>query len=181
MLTKSAAACIVSGVLVSVILPEGALAASRGTVVVASSAPTSLTPGAAHLPSRPVRQSPAPLKNTVPDSHEAVLPPQGLSLGKKRKGTAKRLGIFTVRAYTHYTHPPNKTASGTAPRAGRTVAVDPRVIPLGSRIYVEGIGELVAEDTGTNIKGRSLDLFLPSIRDCRQFGRRQHDVYLIVD
>lgn len=181
MLTKSAAACIVSGVLVSVILPRSALAASTGTVLVSRGDHTSPPPDATHLPSRPVRQSPVPLKNAVPDSQEMVVLPQGLLLGKKRKGVVKRLGTFTVRAYTHYTHPPNKTASGTAPRVGRTVAVDPRVIPLGSRIYVEGVGELVAEDTGTNIKGRSLDLFLSSIQECIRFGRHQRDVYLLVD
>lgn len=181
MLTKSATACIVSGVLVSVILPRSALAASTGTAVVSSGARPSPLASAAHLPSRPVRQSSAPLKKPVPDPQEAALPPQGPSLGKKRKGAPKRLGTFTVRAYTHYTHPPNSTASGTAPRVGRTVAVDPRVIPLGSRIYVEGIGEFVAEDTGKNIKGRSLDLFLPSIQECIRFGRRQRDVYLFVD
>src|SRR5262245_59261035 len=38
------------------------------------------------------------------------------------------------------------TATGTCARAGRTVAVDPKVIPLGSRVYIEGVGERIAED-----------------------------------
>jgi 3D (Asp-Asp-Asp) domain-containing protein len=55
------------------------------------------------------------------------------------------------------------------------------VIPLGSRLYIEGIGELIAEDTGRRIKGKILDIFLPSVKECIQFGKRQRDVDLIVD
>lgn len=175
MLTKCVAACIVSGALASVILPGGPLV----TCTEAEAPPPARAVG--NLPTQPARRAPAPLEKTVPSRQEAALPPTAPAHGKKRKSPAKRLGTFTVRAYTHYQHPPNKTATGTLPRAGRTVAVDPRVIPLGSRIHVEGIGELVAEDTGAKIKGRSLDLFLPSVTECVRFGRRQRDVYLIVD
>jgi 3D (Asp-Asp-Asp) domain-containing protein len=94
----------------------------------------------------------------------------------------KRLGTFTVRAYTHYHRPgtkPSKTATGTIPAAKRTVAVDPRVIPLGSRIHIEGVGERIAEDTGGLIKGNKLDLFLPSVKECRQFGVREQKVHLL--
>jgi 3D (Asp-Asp-Asp) domain-containing protein len=94
------------------------------------------------------------------------------------------LGDFTVRAYTHYHRPgtqPNKTATGTLPTAGRTVAVDPRVIPLGSKIYIAGVGERIAEDTGGKIRGKRLDLFLPSVKECRQFGVREQEVHLLVD
>jgi 3D (Asp-Asp-Asp) domain-containing protein len=67
------------------------------------------------------------------------------------------------------------------PAAGRTVAVDPRVIPLGSRIHIEGVGERIAEDTGEKIQGRKLDLFLPTVKECRHFGVQRQKVYLIID
>jgi 3D (Asp-Asp-Asp) domain-containing protein len=100
-----------------------------------------------------------------------------------RKASAIHLGTFTVRAYTHYRAPgavPNKTATGTLPATGRTVAVDPHVIPLGSKIHIEGVGERIAEDTGGKIKGKRLDLFLPSAKDCRQFGVQAQEVHLLV-
>jgi 3D (Asp-Asp-Asp) domain-containing protein len=59
------------------------------------------------------------------------------------------------------------------------VAVDPRVIPLGARIYIEGVGMRVAEDTGRRIKGKKLDLFLPSIQSALRFGARARDVYIV--
>jgi 3D (Asp-Asp-Asp) domain-containing protein len=62
------------------------------------------------------------------------------------------------------------TASGTAARAGRTVAVDPKVIPLGSRVYIEGIGERIAEDVGGAVKGRHIDVYLASVPQAIRFG-----------
>ena len=101
-----------------------------------------------------------------------------------RDGVQKKrhMGKFSVTAYSYYRDARgglSKTATGTLPQVGRTVAVDPRVIPLGSRVYIEGIGERIAEDTGGKVKGNKLDLFLPSVRECLQFGVRKYDVHLI--
>lgn len=64
--------------------------------------------------------------------------------------------------------PTFKTATGTTPKEGRTVAVDPKVIPLHSKIYIEsdfpGItGEYIAEDTGGAIKGKRIDIYFNDI------------------
>jgi 3D (Asp-Asp-Asp) domain-containing protein len=96
----------------------------------------------------------------------------------------RALGVFAVSAYTHDWQAdgtPTRTASGTIPAAGRTVAVDPQVIPFGSKIYIEGLGERIAEDSGGKIKGKRLDLFLPSDDHCWQFGVRQRKVRLVGD
>jgi 3D (Asp-Asp-Asp) domain-containing protein len=97
------------------------------------------------------------------------------TITKKRRP----LGEFTMRAYTHYKNPPSRTASGTIPTHGRTIAVDPRVIPLGSVIEIEGIGKRIAEDTGNHVKGKKLDMFLPSVQACTQFGVQSRKVYLL--
>ncbi len=76
---------------------------------------------------------------------------------------------------TAYTWTGNRTASGTWPAVG-TVATDPEVIPLGSRLYVEGYGEAVAEDTGGLVKGNIIDIYLPTEAECWQWGRRQVEV-----
>ena len=68
------------------------------------------------------------------------------------------------------------TATGT--RAGRgVVAVDPRVIPLGSRLYIPGYGYAIAGDTGGAIVGARIDLGMETDRECMLFGRREVVVY----
>lgn len=76
------------------------------------------------------------------------------------------------------------TASGTKARPG-VVAVDPKVIPLGTKLYIESMddtpdyGYAVAEDTGGAIKGNRIDLFMEDAEDVKQFGRRNVKVYIL--
>ena len=69
-----------------------------------------------------------------------------------------------------------KTASGTTPEQGRTVAVDPEVIPLGSSVWIDGEGPYVAEDTGSGISGDTIDIFFASHQDALDWGKRQVQV-----
>ncbi|MBC2581104.1 3D domain-containing protein [Clostridium sp. DJ247] len=75
------------------------------------------------------------------------------------------------------------TASGTATRRDSsgysTIAVDPRVIPLGSKVYVEGYGYAIAADTGGAIKGNIIDVFFQSDSEARNWGRTQVKVYIL--
>lgn len=64
-----------------------------------------------------------------------------------------------------------RTASGTGVCRG-TVAVDPRIIPLGTRLYVEGYGYATALDTGGAICGNKIDVWFPSLGECYQWGYR---------
>lgn len=52
------------------------------------------------------------------------------------------------------------------------VAVDPNVIPLGSTVIIEGLGEFIAGDTGADIIGNRIDIHMTSLDDCYAFGRR---------
>ena len=70
-----------------------------------------------------------------------------------------------------------RTATGTSVHMG-TIAVDPRVIPLGSYGYVPGYGQVHAEDTGGAIKGNIIDVWFPSNGQCRSWGRRTVDIYI---
>ncbi len=60
---------------------------------------------------------------------------------------------------------PTTTASGSYPKAGRTIAVDPKVIPLGTQVWVEGHGWMVAEDTGGLIKGDRIDIMVDTYEE----------------
>lgn len=105
----------------------------------------------------------------------------------------KRSFVVTATAYDlSYAscgkHPGDRgygiTASGTKARPG-VVSVDPRVIPLGTKLYIESLdgtndyGFATAEDTGGAIKGNRIDLFFTSGEACKQFGRRKVKVYIL--
>ncbi|AXH71124.1 putative cell wall binding protein [Bacillus phage BSP38] len=67
------------------------------------------------------------------------------------------------------------TATGVNLKANpgqKVIAVDPNVIPLGSRVYVEGYGEAIAADTGGAIKGNRIDVFIPSQSEAVNYGRK---------
>ena len=62
-------------------------------------------------------------------------------------------------------------------QAGRTIAVDPRVIPLGSKVRMNG-KEYIAEDTGGAIKDKRIDLFVGSHSETMKFGKKLIEVYV---
>lgn len=78
------------------------------------------------------------------------------------------------------------TATGMKPRFG-VIAVDPRVIPLGSRVYIESsdggqswvYGYAIAGDTGGAIKGNKIDLCYNTASEVRKFGRRSATIYVL--
>lgn len=70
---------------------------------------------------------------------------------------------------TAYTHTGNPTATGIYPYEG-IVAVDPKIIKLGTKIYVPGYGYAVAMDTGKNIKGYKIDVFFDIEEKCWEWG-----------
>ena len=83
---------------------------------------------------------------------------------------AEDLGKFQATAYSIT----GITKSGVPVESGH-VAADPKIIPLGSMIYVETplmCGIFQVTDTGRLIKGRIIDIFIPSYKKCIEFGRR---------
>ena len=70
------------------------------------------------------------------------------------------------------------TAMGTRVRRG-IIAVDPTFIPLGTRVYIPGYGEAVAEDTGLSIKGNRIDIAFDTHAEALAFGRQDVELYVI--
>lgn len=69
------------------------------------------------------------------------------------------------------------TASGAIAEAGKTIAVDPEVIPLGSTVYIDG-KEYVAEDVGGAIKGNRIDIYSSSHDEALKLGVKYSSVYM---
>ena len=124
---------------------EAAAAAARSAQVSSSPAPTPVSAPAPEAASPP----PAP-----------VLQPDVVTSGTR---------TLTVEA-TGYALT-GRTASGLRTGWG-IVAVDPSVIPLGTRMTVPGYGEAVAADTGSAVNGLEIDLWFPTTADALAWGRR---------
>jgi len=90
----------------------------------------------------------------------------GSALGQPTDHAPYRLKVDAVAYYL-----PGRTALGVPVRKG-VVAVDPRLIPLGTRLHVPGYGPGLAADVGTAIKGRIIDLWMPNTAAARKWGRR---------
>ena len=96
----------------------------------------------------------------------AVLGIVGSANGQPQAPQAYRIKVDAV-AYSL----PGRTALGVPVRKG-VVAVDPELIPLGTKLHVPGYGPSLAADVGTAIKGRIIDLWFPSTAAARDWGRR---------
>lgn len=116
---------------------------------------------------------------------------------KKRATTAKGKAVaykkvlsdFNSTAYSAL-EPGNKwgysTAYGIRAQAG-VIAVDPKVIPLGTKVYVEGVGGnpdygyAIAADTGSAIKGNIIDVYIENLQQCSNWGRKKVNIYILED
>ena len=95
-----------------------------------------------------------------------VLGIEGPAFGQPQAPRAYKLKVDAV-AYSL----PGSTALGVPVRKG-VVAVDPKLIPLGTKLHVPGYGPGLAADVGYAIKGKVIDLWFPSMAKARQWGRR---------
>ncbi|CAM3736256.1 3D domain-containing protein [Mesobacillus zeae] len=136
--------------------------------------------------------APAPQNNAAPapapaPEHAAAAPVQAEPAQQpvKEEVKAANTNVITVSS-TAYTANcegcSGTTATGLDLKANpgsKVIAVDPSVIPLGSKVYVEGYGYATASDTGGAIKGNKIDVFFPSNDDAIAWGRKQVKVTVI--
>ena len=113
-------------------------------------------------------------KDRISELNAPVIPSVSTNIGTAIK-------TFTMESTAYYGH--TITAMGSKPVRNpngiSTVAVDPNVIPLGSKVYVSGYGVAIAADTGGAIKGNIIDVFLNSYEECMNWGRREVTVQLL--
>lgn len=109
-------------------------------------------------------------ENIKPAANEVV------AVGTKVKFNDKLYSRkLVVKAYS-YTGG-GTTAMGTRARVGE-IAVDPSVIPLGTNVYIPGVGARRAEDTGGNIKGNTIDIYMNTQSECINWGVRYITIYI---
>jgi 3D (Asp-Asp-Asp) domain-containing protein/peptidoglycan hydrolase CwlO-like protein len=127
-----------------------------------------LTPGAPQLAHRPLATQ-ISLNET---SREAAdIPAAAQSRDDAPPPVYAPVGTRTLVVDAVAYHLPGTTASGLPVGVG-VIAVDPSLIPLGTRVFVPGYGPAVAADVGSAIKGTIIDLWMPSTAAARAWGRR---------
>ena len=110
-----------------------------------------------------------------------IITPQGKILNFGSVGVFEATAYMTMPPYTYDT-----TATGTKVHVG-TVAVDPKVIPYGTKMYIVSVdgtivyGEGTAEDCGPAIKNDRIDVFYHTFAECSIFARRDCYVYFLTD
>lgn len=116
--------------------------------------------------------------------HPAATQPYALSPAAEAVTQMTYAGEYTIVAYCaeQYPHicggnPTTKSGEPVTPRV--TVAADPDVLPLGTRIYIDGIGERVVQDTGGAIKGHKIDLAVESHQEAVEFGCKTAKIYIL--
>lgn len=111
-------------------------------------------------------------KGTAP----SVKTPDGYKRYKKK---------MTVQATAYWTHDPVDASGtglaydGTPAIPYKTIAVDPKVIPLQSQVYIPNIGQVRANDTGSAIKGKIIDIAMDSRKAAWNWGRRNIEIYIL--
>ncbi|SES40666.1 G5 and 3D domain-containing protein [Salipaludibacillus aurantiacus] len=105
------------------------------------------------------------------------------SSGNSSSSSGGNWETYTATAYTaSCTGCSGVTATGIDLKANpdaNVIAVDPAVIPLGSRVEVKGYGTYIAGDTGGAIKGKKIDIFIPDSNKVKSFGRRNVQVRVL--
>ena len=95
----------------------------------------------------------------------------------------RKLGRFALSWYSpkELGKPANKlrTSTGTIPKEGRTIAVDPSIIPYGSIVYIQDYGYFIAEDCGGAIKQNRIDIYTNSHEYAIQQGRKVAQVWVL--
>ena len=112
---------------------------------------------------------------------------QNKAIGIKKKHVVKHASYkkmagkqMMVGATAYYGDP--ITYTGTVPKVGHTIAVDPKVIPLGSRVYIPQFNKIfIAEDCGSAIKGNRIDIFMNTYDECMEWGYKDITIIILED
>ena len=126
-----------------------------------------------------VKQPSAPKNDS--NSNTSTSTVKEVSKSNESTNKAKELYV-SATAYSHESSITGLTATGYNIKANpnmKLIAVDPSVIPLGTKVWVEGYGEAVAGDTGGAIKGHKIDVLMPSSAQAISWGRKTVKIVIL--
>lgn len=118
---------------------------------------------------------------SFPSPVQSATYPVQLNFKPQIQADFRAIREITLQA-TAYSHTGQKTFTGTWPKEGRTIAVDPETIPIGSLVWIQGFGWRIAEDKippGSIRKGAKIDIFMDNESRCWEWGRRNVRVIII--
>lgn len=134
-----------------------------------------------------------PVTETVESTEQAMSLEATAEPASESTPALIELGVFKTTAYCtcvkccgvwSQEHPSRvgtdyvqKTASGTIPTAGRTVSVDTEVIPFGTVLVIDG-HEYIAEDTGSAVKGQTIDIYFSTHEAACEYGVQYKTIYI---
>jgi 3D (Asp-Asp-Asp) domain-containing protein len=144
-----------------------------------------LAVGVTYMMQHPMTTTPGPITPVALEPEKKVeCEPKPVLTIPKFLGPYKRGNTGVMHALlSFYEHGPGsinddqilangKTSIGRKPVVGRTIAVDPKVIPYGSRVFIPGFGWRIAEDTGAQIKGNRIDILVENEEKAFDLGRK---------
>lgn len=105
----------------------------------------------------------------------AVSKPAEKPVQEKPVQDESKVFYVTATAYSHEDTASDFTAIGINIKENanmKLIAVDPKIIPLGSKVWVEGYGVAIAGDTGGAIKNHKIDVLMPNSAEARKWGRK---------
>jgi 3D (Asp-Asp-Asp) domain-containing protein len=113
---------------------------------------------------------------------KVVIPAEDIESDSSDQSDYLSLGKFKLTAYCKCSKCCGKwagspTASGTTPKANRTIAVDPNIISFGTKVVING-NTYVAEDSGSAIKGNRIDIYMPTHSQALDFGVQYAEVFV---
>lgn len=96
----------------------------------------------------------------------------------------KELGEYTISFYCDCpictrTAKGSKTATGTKPKEGKTIACDGNILKMGDIVYIESVGVRVCQDRGSAIRGKRIDVYMDDHDISSKMGIRKMNVYKI--
>jgi 3D (Asp-Asp-Asp) domain-containing protein len=112
---------------------------------------------------------------------------QNKTIGIKKKHNIKQASNFKVNGVkmqvgaTAY-YGDTITSTGVKPIVGRTIAVDPKIIPYGTKVYIPELDKVfIAEDCGSAIKGNRIDIYMDSFDECMKWGYKTITIIILKD
>lgn len=118
-------------------------------------------------------------KDAVAENTSLMASPGSTSSTPSSPNSSSKVYTMTATSYSDYGYTASNTLTHRNPAGYSTIAVDPTVIPLGTKVYVSGYGYAIAEDTGSAIQGNIIDVYLPTAAAANAWGRQTVTVTIV--